>query len=87
MTKDASPIPLYGLSLEEGQNINVGPYAWKTEVDLSTLGVPYELKGKTFAQIRGEFEKETGNPKVSVPTLKTEDGWITDSWTIAEYVS
>lgn len=87
MTKDTSPIPLYGLSLEEGQNINVGPYAWKTEVDLSTLGVPYELKGKTFAQIRGEFEKETGNPKVSVPTLQTEDGWITDSWTIAEYVS
>lgn len=87
MTKDISPIPLYGLSLEEGQNINVGPYAWKTEVDLSTLGVPYELRGKTFAQIRGEFEKETGNPKVSVPTLKTEDGWITDSWKIAEYVS
>ena len=86
MTKDIAPIPLYGLSLEEGQNINVGPYAWKTEVDLSTLGVPYELRGKTFAQIRGQFEKETGNPKVSVPTIETEDGWVTDSWTIAEYV-
>lgn len=34
MTKDLTPLPLYGLSLEEGQNINVGPYAWKTEVDL-----------------------------------------------------
>lgn len=27
-------IALYGLSLEVGQNINVGPYAWKTAVDL-----------------------------------------------------
>lgn len=49
--------------------------------------MPYELKGKTFAQIRGEFEKETGNPKVSVPTIKVGDEWVTDSWKIAEWVS
>jgi len=34
MTIDNKPLPLFGLSLESGQNINVGPYAWKTEVDL-----------------------------------------------------
>jgi hypothetical protein len=34
MTKGTEPYTVYGLSLESGQNINVGPYAWKTEVDL-----------------------------------------------------
>lgn len=29
-----APIELYGLGLEHGQDINVGPYAWKTAVDL-----------------------------------------------------
>lgn len=29
-----APVTLYGLALEKGQNINVGPYAWKTAVDL-----------------------------------------------------
>lgn len=50
------------------------------------LGIPYNLVGRTFAQIRGEFEKETGNPKVSVPTIKVGNEWVTDSFAIAEWV-
>ena len=35
MTIDtANPLIVYGLALEKNQDINVGPYAWKTEVDL-----------------------------------------------------
>ena len=42
----------------------------------------------TFLQVRNELAKETGNDKVTVPTLRTEGGeYITDSWKIAEYVS
>ncbi|KAL1411565.1 hypothetical protein Q8F55_002528 [Vanrija albida] len=85
MTIDTKPYIVYGLALEKGQNINVGPYAWKTEVDLGTLGVPYKLEGRIYDDIRGSFETETGNPKVTVPTLKTEDGYVTDSWAIAEW--
>lgn len=29
-----SPVTLYGLALEKEQNINFGPYPWKTAVDL-----------------------------------------------------
>ncbi|BEJ12460.1 hypothetical protein CspHIS471_0209200 [Cutaneotrichosporon sp. HIS471] len=79
------PVPLYGLSLKPDENENVGPYTWKTVINLRTLGVPYNLEGRTFDEIRGSFETETGNLKVTVPTVKTADGWVTGSWEIAEW--
>jgi glutathione S-transferase len=58
--------------------------AWLT---ISTLGVPYKLVGRTYSEIRGSFETETGNAKVTVPTIETPEGFVTDSWKIAEWVS
>lgn len=52
----------------------------------STLGIPYELVGRTYEEIRGSFEGETGNRKVTVPTIKVGGEWVTDSWAIAEYL-
>jgi glutathione S-transferase len=41
----------------------------------------------TFPNIRGRLAKETGNEQVTVPTMVTEDGFVTDSWEIAQWVS
>jgi hypothetical protein len=37
--------------------------------------------------IRTQLAEESGNDKVSVPTFKVGDEYITDSWVIAEWVS
>ena len=43
---------------------------------------------RSFDLIRTDLAKETGNDKVTVPTIKVAEGeYITDSWAIAEYVS
>lgn len=55
--------------------------------DFRLLGVPYNPVALTFPQIRDDLAKLTGNEKVTVPTLKTESGFVTDSWEIAKYVS
>ena len=42
----------------------------------------------TFADIRSELERITGNKTVTVPTLKVgENEYVTDSFKIAEWVS
>lgn len=53
----------------------------------SILGVQPDIVNLTFPQIRDQLERETGNPKVTVPTLKTPEGFVTDSWEVAKYVS
>lgn len=79
-------VTLYGLSLHVGQNINVGPYAWKTAVDLGALGVPYRLEGRTFEEIRTTFEKDTV-PGITVPAIQDGERWVLDSFKLAQYVS
>lgn len=49
---------------------------------------PSEEKLLTWPEIRGDLARETGNDKVTVPTLKLSSReYLTDSWVIAEYVS
>lgn len=57
------------------------------KTDSSILGVPYDTVPLTFPQIRDQLAAETGNDKVTVPTLKTAGGFVTDSWEVAKYVS
>jgi hypothetical protein len=50
--------------------------------------VNYTEQKLTFAGIRHELTKETGDEKVLVPVLKDGEGeFIKDSWDIAVYVS
>lgn len=48
--------------------------------------MPYTWVGRTFEEIRTTFETETGNPKVTVPALKIDDKWVSDSFVVAEAV-
>jgi glutathione S-transferase len=59
-----------------------------TRADHSILGLKATSAKRSFHLIRTDLAKETGNDKVTVPTIKVGDGeYITDSWAIAEYVS
>lgn len=78
-------VTLFGLGLRPGQNINVGPYAWKTAVDLGTLGVPYRLEGRTFEEIRTTFEKDTV-AGITVPAIQDGARWVFDSFKLAQYL-
>lgn len=51
------------------------------------LGVKVDSEKRDFHLIRTQLAEETGNDKVTVPTLKVGDEYITDSWVIAEWVS
>lgn len=53
----------------------------------SILDVPYDSNPLTFLEIRKDLAEMTGDEKVTVPTLKTEDGYTIDSYKVAEYVS
>ncbi|KAL1409431.1 hypothetical protein Q8F55_003414 [Vanrija albida] len=81
-----TPYVLYGLTGKKGSTVNGGPHTLKTKVDLAILGVPYTDVPQTFPQIRGELAEASGNPKVTVPTLKAGDEYVTDSWVIAEWL-
>ncbi len=52
------------------------------------LGVPYSSQPCSFPEIRGRLAKDSGNPKVTVPTLLLNDEeHKSESFKIAEYVS
>ncbi|CAK9780852.1 hypothetical protein CC85DRAFT_328560 [Cutaneotrichosporon oleaginosum] len=78
-------VTLYGLGLRPGQNINVGPYAWKTAVDLGLLSIPYRLEGRTFAEIRTSWESETV-AGITVPAIQDGERWVFDSFRLAQYL-
>ena len=56
------------------------------KAESSFLGVKATGVKWTFPEIRGQLSKESGNDKVTVPTIKSGDEYITDSWEIALYV-
>lgn len=54
----------------------------------SILGVPYESVPMTFPEVRGNLATDSGNNEVTCPTIKLpNNGYITDSWVIAKWVS
>ncbi|CAK9780851.1 hypothetical protein CC85DRAFT_328561 [Cutaneotrichosporon oleaginosum] len=79
-------VTLYGLTTKQGTQTNVSPFAWKTAVDLGLLRIPYTWDGKTFEEIRTSFEAETGVKGILVPAIKTSDGWVYDSFKIAQHL-
>ncbi|CAK9780050.1 hypothetical protein CC85DRAFT_283631 [Cutaneotrichosporon oleaginosum] len=58
----------------------------KTKSDLAILGIPYTETKLTFAEIRGDLARASGNDKVTVPTLRAGDEYVTDSFKIAEWL-
>ncbi|WVQ81667.1 hypothetical protein IAT38_003792 [Cryptococcus sp. DSM 104549] len=80
-------ITLYGLAKRRDHTEpNWSAFVWKTKVDLAILGVPYTSVDKSFHQIKYELPEVFGTPTVMVPTIKVGEEYITDSWTIAEWL-
>ncbi|KAL7422865.1 hypothetical protein Q5752_002162 [Cryptotrichosporon argae] len=77
-------VTCYGLRPSTSWDTNMSPHVWKTAADFAFLGIEYNIELLTFLEIRGDFEQTTGTPGVTVPTIKTADGYTTDSWKIAE---
>ncbi|BEI93462.1 uncharacterized protein CcaverHIS019_0510900 [Cutaneotrichosporon cavernicola] len=65
---------------------NVSSFVHITMSDMAILGLHYNVVPLTFPIIRGRLAQETGNDQVTVPTLITEDGFVTDSWAIAQWL-
>ncbi|ORY26347.1 hypothetical protein BCR39DRAFT_541416 [Naematelia encephala] len=61
-------------------------HVWKTKLALAYLGKSAESIPLSFHSIRTELAEKTSNPKVTVPTIVCDEGIITDSWAIAEYL-
>ncbi|RXK36028.1 hypothetical protein M231_06742 [Tremella mesenterica] len=79
---------LYGLVANEGDQsqVNFGPYVMISKLALRFFDVPFTHVGYSFTEIRGKLAEISGDSKVSVPTLNTGEGWVTDSWKIADFL-
>ncbi|GMK55454.1 hypothetical protein CspeluHIS016_0205100 [Cutaneotrichosporon spelunceum] len=85
MTTD--PVTLYCLSLLPGKDVNVGPYPWKTAIDLGSLGVPWRFKGLTIEEIRTTFEANTAVKGITVPAIQDGEKWVFDSFPLAQLLN
>ncbi|GMK59708.1 hypothetical protein CspeluHIS016_0803140 [Cutaneotrichosporon spelunceum] len=65
---------------------NVSSFVHITMSDMAILGLHYNVVPLTFPVIRTRLAAETGNDKVTVPTLVTDEGYVTDSWAIAQWL-
>lgn len=49
--------------------------------------MPYQIEGRTFEEVRTTFERQTGNPKITVPAIQDGERWIFESFVLAQFVS
>jgi len=83
----SAPFILHGLKGKRDElEPNLSPHVWKTKLDLAYLEVPYSPLNHTFVEITGNLCEDYNVNKITVPTLKHDDGHVTDSWQIAEYL-
>ncbi|KAK4687271.1 hypothetical protein P7C73_g2852, partial [Tremellales sp. Uapishka_1] len=78
---------LHSIVLQDGDTTTFSPHVAKTNLDLGIVKLSPETVHYTFHGIRTDLATETGNSKVTSPTIKLASGeYITDSWVIAEYL-